>query len=144
MTFRDKSVTARQVGTQLNAHYVLGGSLRRSGNRIRITAQLVDARTDFPLWSERFDRELKDVFELQDEIARKIAEALRITLSPQERRAIEAKPTQNAQAYDFYLRGRSYARRVTRPDLELSMQMYERAVELDPAFASAYAGLAYV
>ena len=144
VTFRDKNVTARQVAQQLSAHYVLGGSLRRSGTRIRITAQLVDTTTEFPLWSERFDRELQDVFEVQDEIARKIAEALRITLSPQEQKAIEAKPTGNAQAYDFYLRGRSYARRVTRPDLELAMQMYDRAAELDPSFASAYAGLAYV
>ncbi len=144
MLFRDKSVTARQVAQQLNVQYVLGGSLRRAGNRIRITAQLVDTSTEFPLWSERFDRELQDVFEVQDEIARKIAEALRITLSPQEKKAIEAKPTGNAQAYDFYLRGRSYARRVTRLDLELAIQMYERAAELDPGFASAYAGLAYV
>src|SRR5260370_3939388 len=144
MLYRDKTVTARQVGQQLNAHYVLAGSLRRAGSRIRITAQLVDTRTDFPLWSERFDRELQDVFEVQDEIARKIAEALRITLSPQEKKALESKPTQNAQAYDFYLRGRSYARRVTRPDLELAMQMYDRAAEIDPAFASAHAGLAYV
>src|SRR5207302_10662204 len=97
MAFRDKSVTARQVAQQLNVQYVLAGSLRRSGNRIRITAQLVDTKTEFPLWSERFDRELQDVFEVQDEIARKIAEALRITLSPQEQKAIEAKPTQNAQ-----------------------------------------------
>jgi serine/threonine protein kinase/Flp pilus assembly protein TadD len=144
MAFRDKSVTARQVAQQLGASFVLDGSLRRSGNRIRITAQLVDTQTEFPLWSERFDRELQDVFEVQDEIARKIAEALRITLSPQEQRAIEAKPTSNAQAYDFFLRGRSYARRVTRPDLELAIQMYERATEMDATFASAYAGLAYV
>ena len=144
MAFRDKSVTARQVAQQLNAQYVLAGSLRRSGNRIRITAQLVDTKTEFPLWSERFDRELQDVFEVQDEIARKIAEALRITLSPQEQKALEAKPTQNAQAYDFFLRGRSYARRVTRQDLEFAIQMYERAAELDPNFASDYAGLAYV
>jgi serine/threonine protein kinase/Flp pilus assembly protein TadD len=144
MALRDKSVTARQVAQQLNAQYVLAGSLRRSGNRIRITAQLVDTKTDFPLWSERFDRELQDVFEVQDEIARKIAEALRITLSPQEQKAIEAKPTQNAQAYDFFLRGRSYARRITRQDLEFAIQMYMRASELDPKFASAYAGLAYV
>jgi non-specific serine/threonine protein kinase len=144
MAFRDKQVTARQVAQQLGASFVLAGSLRRAGTRIRITAQLVDTQTEFPLWSERFDRELQDVLEVQDEIARKIAEALRITLSPQEKKAIEAKPTANAQAYDFFLRGRNYARRVTRPDLELAMQMYERATELDPGFASAYAGLAYV
>ena len=90
-----------------------GGSLRRAGNRLRINAQLVDTRTDFPLWSERYDREMEDVFELQDEIARKIAEALRITLSPQEQAALSQKPTENLQAYDLYLRGKSYARRLT-------------------------------
>ena len=79
--------------------------------RLRINAQLVDTHTDFPLWSERYDREMADVFEVQDEIARKIAEALRVTLSPQEQEALAAKPTENLQAYDLYLRGKSFARR---------------------------------
>jgi TolB-like protein/tRNA A-37 threonylcarbamoyl transferase component Bud32 len=144
MAFRDKAVTAPQVGRQLNAKYVLGGSLRRAGNRLRITAQLIDTQTDFPVWTERYDRELQDVFEVQDEIARKIAAALRITLSPQEQRAIAQKPTLNLQAYDAYLRGRSYARRVTRTDLEFAMQMFEHAVTLDPDFALAHAWLANV
>ena len=81
----------------------------------------MDARTNFPLWSERYDREMQDVFEVQDEIARKIAEALRITLTPQEREAIAAKPTDNLQAYDLYLRGKNYARRLIRQDLEFAM-----------------------
>ena len=88
LAYRDKQVTPAQIGQQLKAAYVLAGSLRRAGNRLRINAQLVDTHTDFPLWSERYDREMKDVFEVQDEIARKIAEALRITLTPQEREAI--------------------------------------------------------
>ena len=96
---------------------MLTGSLRRAGNRLRINAQLVDTHTDSLVWSERYDREMKDVFEVQDEIARKIAEALRITLSPQEQEALAAKPTENLQAYDLYLRGKSYARRLTRQDL---------------------------
>ena len=90
LAYRDKPVTPAQIGQQLRASYVLTGSIRRSGNRLRITAQLVDTRTDFPLWSERFDREMQDVFEVQDEIARKIAEALRIKLTPQEKEALEA------------------------------------------------------
>ena len=94
---------------------LLTGSLRRAGNRLRINAQLVDAQTDFPLWSERYDREMADVFEVQDEIARKIAEALRITLTPQEQEALAPKPTENLQAYDLYLRGKSYARRRDAP-----------------------------
>ena len=144
LAYRDKSVTAGQVGKELGASYVLAGSLRRAGTRLRINAQLVDAATDFPLWSERYDREMKDVFEVQDEIAQKIASALRITLSPQEQEALSAKPTENLQAYDLYLRGRNYARRVGRQDLQFALQMYENAVALDPDFALAHAGLANV
>ena len=87
---------------------------------------------------------MKDVFEVQDEIARKIAEALRITLSPQEQEALAAKPTENLQAYDLYLRGKSYARRLTRQDLEFALQMFENAVAIDPSFALAYAAIANV
>lgn len=142
LAFRDKQVTPSQIGQQLNAAFVLTGSLRRAGNRLRITTQLVDAQTDFPLWSERYDREMKDVFEVQDEIARKIAEALRITLSPQELEALAVKPTENLQAYDLYLRGKRYARRQTRQDLEFALQMFENAVAMDGSFALAYAACA--
>src|SRR5215467_10554959 len=142
LAFRDKTVTPAQVGQQLKAAFVLTGSLRRSGNRLRITTQLVDTHTDFPLWSERYDREMKDVFEVQDEIARKIAEALRVTLSPEELEALAIKPTENLQAYDLYLRGKRYARRQTRQDLEFALQMFENAVSIDPSFALAYAACA--
>ena len=142
LAFRDKQVTPGQVGQQLKAAYVLTGSLRRAGTRLRITTQLVDTSTDFPLWSERYDREMKDVFEVQDEIARKIAEALRVTLSPQELEALAIKPTENLQAYDLYLRGKRYARRQTRQDLEFALQMFENAVSIDPSFALAYAACA--
>jgi serine/threonine protein kinase/Tfp pilus assembly protein PilF len=144
LAYRDKRVTPAQIGQQLKAAYVLAGSLRRAGNRLRINAQLVDTHTDFPLWSERYDREMKDVFEVQDEIARNIAEALRITLSPQEQAALAAKPTENLQAYDLYLRGKNYARRMTRQDLEFALQMFENAVSLDPNFALAYAAIGNV
>ena len=144
LAYRDKAVTPAQIGQELGAAYVLAGSLRRAGNRLRITAQLVDTHTDFPLWSERYDREMKDVFEVQDEIARKIAEALRITLTPQEQAALAAKPTENLEAYDQYLRGKSYARRMTRQDLEFALQMFEGAVTLDPEFALAHAAIANV
>jgi len=144
LAYRDKSVTAGQIGKELGASYVLVGSLRRAGARLRINAQLVDTATDFPVWSERYDREMEDVFEVQDEIAQKIAAALRITLSPQEQKALSAKPTENLQAYDLYLRGRNYARRVARQDLQFALQMYENAVALDPDFAMAHAGLANV
>jgi non-specific serine/threonine protein kinase len=142
LAFRDKPVTPAQIGQQLGAAYVLTGTLRRAGARLRISAQLVDTHTDFPLWSERFDREMKDVFEVQDEMARKIAEALRVTLSPQELEALAVKPTENLQAYDLYLRGKRYARRQTRQDLEFALQMFENAVAMDASFALAYAACA--
>src|SRR5450755_3740462 len=142
LAFRDKAVTPAQIGQQLGAAYVLTGTLRRAGARLRISAQLIDTHTDFPLWSERFDREMKDVFEVQDEMARKIAEALRVTLSPQELEALADKPTENLQAYDLYLRGKRYARRLTRQDVEFALQMFENAVTLDPSFALAYASSA--
>jgi len=142
LTFRDKAVTPAQIGQQLGAAYVLTGTLRRAGARLRINAQLVDTHTDFPLWSDRFDREMKDVFEVQDEMARRIAEALRVTLSPEELEALAVKPTENLQAYDLYLRGKRYARRQTRQDLEFALQMFENAVAIDPSFALAYAACA--
>ena len=142
LAFRDQKVTAADVCRQLSAGYALEGSLRRAGNRLRINAQLVDASTGFPVWSERYDREMSDIFEVQDEIAHKIAEALRIKLTPQEQAELAAKPTENLQAYDLYLRGRSYARRRTTRDMEFALQMFENAVVLDPNFALAWAAIA--
>ncbi len=142
LTFRDKPVTAPQVGQELGAMYVLSGSIRRAGNRLRVTAQLVEAGTGHGVWADRFDRTLEDVFEVQDEIARSITQALRITLSPQEERAIAHKPTENAEAYNYFLRGRGYARRLTRTDLEFALQMYEHAIDRDPNFALAHAEMA--
>jgi serine/threonine protein kinase/Flp pilus assembly protein TadD len=142
LAYRDKQVTAGQVGSDLGAAYVLAGSIRRAGNRIRINAQLVDTATGFPMWSERYDREMEDVFAVQDEIAQKIAAALRIQLTAQEQQAISEKPTENLQAYDLYLRGRNYARRMGRQDMLFAMQMYENSVALDPGFTLAHAALA--
>ena len=141
LAFRDKPVTAQQVGQQLNASYVLEGSIRRSGTRVRITAQLVEASTRHSVWAERFDRQLEDVFAIQEEIARSIAQALRITLTPQEEKIIARKPTENPLAYDFFLRGRSYSRR---QDFEYALQMFEQAMQLDPNFALAHAGIAHL
>ncbi|MGA8072290.1 MAG: protein kinase [Candidatus Acidiferrales bacterium] len=139
IAFRDKSVTAQQVGQQLGAAYVLEGSIRRAGSRVRITAQLVEASTRHSVWAERYDRQLEDVFAIQEEIARSIAQALRITLTPQEEKTIARKPTENSQAYDFYLRGRSYAHR---ENMDYGLQMFEQAIQLDPNFALAHAGIA--
>ena len=144
LAYRDKQVTGPQVGRELGAAYVLTGTLRRAGNRLRITAQLVQAATGHSSWADRYDRELQDIFEVQDEIARSISQALRITLSPQEEKALARKPTDNAQSYDYFLRGRSYARRETRSDLDFAMQMFDSAIMLDPGFALAHAGIANV
>ena len=141
LAFRDKAVTAQQVGQQLGAAYVLEGSIRRSGSRVRITAQLVEASTRHSVWAERYDRQLEDVFAIQEEIARSIAQALRITLTPQEEKTIARKPTENPQAYDFYLRGRNYTRR---ENYDYGLQMFEQAIELDPNFALAHGGIAHL
>jgi len=141
LAFRDKPVTAQQVGHQLGAAYVLEGSIRRAGSRVRITAQLVEATTRHSVWAERYDRQVEDVFAIQEEIARSIAQALRITLTPQEDKTIARKPTENPLAYDFYLRGRNYSRR---QDFEYALQMFEQAIELDPKFALAHAGIAHL
>jgi len=138
LVYRDKPFAPTQVGKELNASHVLGGSLRRAGNRLRVTANLVETATGLAIWAKRYDREMADVFEVQDEIARSIAEALRVTLSPQEHDAIAAKPTENLEAYDCYLRGRNYTRR---ENLEFAMQMFEKAITLDPNFALAHSGL---
>jgi len=141
LAFRDKQVTALQAGQQLGAAYVLEGSIRRAGNRVRITAQLVEASTRKSVWAERYDRQMEDVFAIQEEIARSIAQALRITLTPQEEKTIAIKPTENPQAYDFYLRGRNYTRR---ENIDYGLQMFEQAVQLDPHFALAHAGIAHL
>jgi non-specific serine/threonine protein kinase len=144
LAYRDKQVTAVEIGKQIRAGCVLTGSLRRAGDRLRINAQLIDTQTDFPLWSERYDREMKDIFELQDEIAQKIAESLRVTLTPQEQEELAVKPTASLKAYDLYLKGKSYARRLTRQDSEFALQMFENAVAEDPEFVLAYAAIANV
>ena len=141
LAFRDKPFTAQQVGQQLGAAYILEGSIRRSGSRVRITAQLVEASTRHSVWADRYDRQMDDVFAIQEEIARSIAQALRITLTPQEEKTIARKATENPLAYDFYLRGRNYSRR---QDFEYALQMFEQSIELDPKFALAHAGIAHL
>ena len=141
LPFRDKPVTAPQVGEKLGAMYVLEGSIRRAGNRLRITTQLVESTTRHSVWAERYDRQMEDVFAIQEEISLSIAKALEITLSPQEERVIAKKPTANPQAYDFYLRGRNYLRQ---RQFEYALAMYQEAVKLDANFALAYAGIAHV
>ena len=132
----------REIGRRLGVETILEGSVRKSGNRLRITAQLAETAQGFHLWSESFDRELKDVFEIQEEIARNIVRALQVTLSPKEKGTLRTSPTRHVQAYDYYLRGRSYYYRYGKRDIEFALQLFKRATELDPDYAVAYAGLA--
>jgi serine/threonine protein kinase/tetratricopeptide (TPR) repeat protein len=139
--YRDKQTTAPQIGQELSAAYVLEGSLRRAGNRIRITAQLVETRTGHSIWARRFDRTMEDVFAIQDEMAKNIAEALQIMLSEEEKAVIEKVPTANVEAYDYYLRGRQYFHQFRRKGIEAARNMFKRAIEIDPNYARAWAGL---
>jgi adenylate cyclase len=140
--FKGKEISIPNVAKELRVDSVLEGSIRRAGDRVRITAQLIDAATDSHLWSETYDREMKDVFAIQDDIAQSITGALQITLSPKERRAIQNVATSDARAYDFYLRGRSYMFTMTQRDYEHAIGMFNQAVELDAKYALAYAGIA--
>jgi len=141
LQFRDKPVTAPEIGEKLGAMYVLEGSIRRAGNRLRITTQLVESSTRHSVWAERYDRHMEDVFAIQEEISLSIAKALEITLSPQEEKVIARKSTVNPQAYDFFLRGRNYLRQ---RQFEYALAMYEEAIKQDPNFALAFAGVAHV
>lgn len=140
--FKGKDVSIPKVAGDLGVETVLEGSIRRAGDRVRITAQLIDAASDSHLWSETYDREMKDVFAIQDDIAQSIADALEMTLTPKERRSIQNVATSNAGAYDYYLRGRSYMYTMTQRDYEHAINMYHKAIELDEKYALAYAGIA--
>jgi len=140
--FKGKSEDVRRIGDQLGVGTVLEGSVRRSGNRMRITAQLVSVADGYHVWSERYDREIEDVFAVQDEIARSIAKAVGVVLTEDERRTLARVPTADVQAYEFYLRGRQFQRQLRRKGLEYARQMFRRAAELDPDYALAYAALA--
>jgi serine/threonine protein kinase/Flp pilus assembly protein TadD len=142
MAYRDKTATAPEVGEQLNASFVLEGSLRRAGNRLRITARLVETKTARSVWAERYDRQIEDVFAIQDEIAQSIAKALKVMLTEQEKRAIEKAPTADVQAYDYYLRGRQFFHEFRRKSFDYARQMFARAIVIDPNYARAYAGVA--
>jgi serine/threonine protein kinase/Flp pilus assembly protein TadD len=142
LTFRDKPLAASQVGQDLNVGYVLEGSVRRAGNRLRINAQLIESETERGVWAERYDRQLEDVFAIQDEIVQSIAKALRVMLTEQEKQAIVKTPTADVKAYDYYLRGRQFFLQFRRRGYDFARQMFTRAIELDPGYAYAHAGVA--
>ena len=140
--FKQRSEDVSEIGKKLNVRTVLEGSVRKAGNRLRITAQLIDVGTRNYLWSERYDREMADVFEIQDEIATNIVNALKLVLTPHEEAAIKKVPTQSVRAYEYYLRGRQLFHQRRGVTLDAAEDMYRRAIALDPNYALAYAGLA--
>jgi len=140
--FKDKNEDIRSIGDQLGVETVLEGSVRKAGKRIRINAQLVSVTDGYQLWAETFDRELEDVFAIQDEIAENITRALKGVLTEQDEQAITRAPTVNIQAYEYYLRGRQLFHELSRKALERAKRLFNRASELDPRYASAYAGVA--
>ena len=139
---RRRASTAAQSAQELGVRSLLDGSVRKSGDRLRIAVQLIDAETGFPLWAERYDRTLNDVFAVQDEIAESVVRALQVTLTPREERALQTPPTTDVGAYECYLRGRNYYYEYSPRGMEFAIQMFVRAIELDPQYAHAYAGLA--
>jgi len=143
--YKGKSVDIRTVGRELGVTAVLEGSVRRAGNRLRITAQLIDAKSGTHLWAERYDRDMTDVFEVQDDVTTNIVEALKVALTPVETARIHEVPTRNVKAHDLFLRGREelLGNQNTKETFELAVQCFTRAIELDPNYAEPYAGLAH-
>ena len=142
--FRGATLDAREIGKHLGVETLLDGSIRKAGKRVRISVQLVDASNGYQLWSERFDREIEDIFAIQDEIARSVLESLGLALTEREEFRFLKPSTTNIEAYEAYLRGRKLYHKWTRQSVEFARQMFERAVKIDPEFAAAWAGLANV
>jgi serine/threonine protein kinase/Tfp pilus assembly protein PilF len=141
-SFKGKHVDLRTVGECLNVTTVLEGSVRKSGNRLRITAQLINVADGYHLWSERYDRELQDIFEVQDEIAKTIADRLKVTLGAGRQKPLVKAGTKNLEAYQLYLKGRFHWNKRTPDGFQKAIEHFQEAIEKDPAYALAYAGLA--
>src|SRR5439155_26187647 len=139
---KGKKMTVQEIVRTLGVDAVVEGSVRKSGDTLRITAQLINVADGYHLWSESYDRRMKDVFVIQDEISRNIVRALQLTLTPTEQQALQRAPTSDVQAYDYYLRGRKLFYLAGRKNWESARVMFSRAIEIDPRYALAYAGVA--
>jgi protein kinase/serine/threonine-protein kinase len=144
MRYKDTDKSLQQIGEELGVGTILEGSVRRSGDRVRIVGQLIDARSDKHLWAETYDRDLTDIFEVQSDVAKQIALALEAELSPPERERIDRRPTGDLVAYDYYLKGREYFLRYSKEDNERAFELYRKALSLDPDYALARAGISSV
>ncbi|ASY71899.1 adenylate/guanylate cyclase domain-containing protein [Sinorhizobium fredii] len=141
-TYKGKPVKVQQVSQDLRVSFILEGSVRKVGSRVRVTAQLVEGRSGGHLWADRYDRDLIDIFALQDEITHTIVDHLKVKLLPEEKKVIGRAPTGNFEAYAYYLRGRQFLHWHTKSHYVLAKRMFAMAVELDPLYARAYAGIA--
>ncbi|MEO7504345.1 MAG: tetratricopeptide repeat protein [Sphingomicrobium sp.] len=141
-TYKGKSIQLQQVAGELGVKFLLEGSVRKAGDRIRVTGQLIDGPTGGHVWADRYDRDLTDIFAIQDEITKTIVDQLKIRLLPDEKKAITQAPTGNVEAYTNFLRGREYYHFQTKRFVLLARQMFTKATELDPGFARAFAGIA--
>ncbi|MDH4069822.1 MAG: hypothetical protein OEV30_05310, partial [Ignavibacteria bacterium] len=142
MQYKETTKSLREIGAELGAGTILEGSIRYAGDRVRIVGQLINAQTDEHLWAETYDREIRNIFAIQSDVAQKIATALKATLSPDELLSIEQEPTQNLEAYSYYLKGRELYYRYTHDDNERAIGMFRKAIAIDSGYAQAYAGLA--
>ena len=141
MQYKDTKKSIREIGRELNVTHILEGSVRKSNNKVRVVAQLIDAKNDAHVWAHTYDREMTEIFEVQSELAENIAGKLKKELSPEDYRNINKKPTNDLQAYDIYLQGRKYYTKYNEKDNDLAIQFFEQALEIDSTFALAYAGL---
>ena len=142
MGYKGTTKKVKEIGRELEVGSVLEGSVRKAGNKVRITAQLIDASTEGHLWAQNYDRQLDDVFAIQSEIAQKVAGELRIRLVESEKKTLEKKPTENTEAYSNFLRGRELLREENEASARQALRLFEKAIELDPKFAKAYVGVA--
>jgi len=140
--FKSDEADIEEVGEKLGVSTLLDGSVRKMGERLRISVELIDAADGFRLWSERYERDIRDVFAVQDEIARRVVEALQLTLSAGERDALRKTSTRDINAFDYYLRGRKFFYKYNKRGIAFARELFERAIASDPAYARAYAGLA--
>jgi TolB-like protein/Flp pilus assembly protein TadD len=140
MQHKGRSQDIRAIGTELGARYIVGGSVRRFQDSVRITVQLVDVVTNRQLWGNTYKGKLDDIFDIQEQVAQQIVEALKLKLSFSEKVSLTKRQTLNAQAYDLYLRGQEQLYRLTKRSVEYAIQLFEKAIELDPRYAAAYAG----
>jgi TolB-like protein/Flp pilus assembly protein TadD len=142
MKYKKSDLGIKEIGRELNVVYILDGSVRRADSKVRISTRLIDTATDKNIWADTFDRDLKEIFAIQSDIAQQIAAALKVTLTPAEKERIEKKPTKDIEAYEYYVKGREYYYRYKKEDNEQAIELFKKALELDPDYALAHAGLA--